>query len=129
MIRKNKVGYVYSTQEADLYSMIEKGYIKIPHLTNPKRFPFFFGVKLQPDFLMVDERDGTPIYLEVKPRFLTINGMTQLLKYLIHIREEGKDKARLGVLCAGIDPDRKEILKKLGIEIYLLKDTIVHETH
>ena len=125
VIKKNPAGYVYSDIEADLYSMLEKGYIKIPNLIKPESFPHFFGVKRQPDFRFTDQRDGSKIFVEIKPRFVTIDDMCQLLRYYIHIEEEGHSSARLGVLCAGIDKKRRKILESLGIEIFLLKDTII----
>jgi len=92
-IKKNPSGNVYSTIEADLYTMIEKGYIKIPNLENPKHFPHFFNLKYLPDFLFTDTTTNEPVYLEVKPRFVTVSDMQQLIKYYIHLQEEGKGKA------------------------------------
>jgi len=118
---RNPAGYVGVRDEKELYQWIIKGQVRIPGLQFKKYHP---SLQRQiPDFLFVDKETGRKVYIEVKPWFLSISNIQQIVKYWIIIRERHKE-ADLGVLCGGVSEVRRELLRRLDIRIYLLKDVI-----
>jgi len=120
---KNPAGYVGARDEMELHHSLIDGQVRIPGLELKKHHPNFRRQKAIPDFLFVDKETGRDIYIEVKPWFLSISDIQQIIKYWIIIHER-HEEADLGVLCGGVSEERKELLQRLGIRIYLLKDVV-----
>ena len=120
---KNPAGYVGARDEMELHHSLIEGQVRIPGLELKKHHPNFRRQKAIPDFLFVDKETGRDIYIEVKPWFLSISDIQQIVKYWIIIHERHKE-ADLGVLCGGVSEVRRELLRRLDIRIYLLKDVI-----
>ena len=120
---KNPAGYVGARDEMELHRWIIEGQVRIPGLELKKHHPNFQRQKAIPDFLFADKETGRDIYMEVKPWFLRISDIQQIVKYWIILRER-HEEADLGVLCGGVSEERRELLRRLGIRIYLLKDVI-----
>jgi len=119
----NPAGYVGARDEMELHRWIIEGQVRIPGLELKKHHPCFQRQKAIPDFLFADKEKGRDIYMEVKPWFLRISDIQQIVKYWIILRER-HEEADLGVLCGGVSEERRELLQRLGIRIYLLKDVI-----
>ena len=119
----NSMGYVGAKDELDLHRQIIKGEVKIRGLKFVNHHPRFQKENAIPDFLFVEEKTGRKVYVEVKPWFLSVSDIQQIVKYWIVIRER-HEEADLGVLCGGVSEERRELLQRLGIRIYLLKDVV-----
>ena len=120
---KNLAGYVGARDEMDLHQQIINGKVKIRGLKFVKHHPRFQQENAIPDFLFLDEKAGRKVYVEVKPWFLSVSDIQQIVKYWIVIHER-HEEADLGVLCGGVSEEREELLRRLGIRIYLLKDVV-----
>lgn len=105
-----------------MYEAIEKRQLLLPDLSFECRVREFFRLKERPDYLFLNIKTGRLVYLEVKPWELRIRDMQQLLKYLIHIQEEGHNRYDLAVLCYTIKENRRKILEKLGVRVYTFED-------
>ena len=120
---KNLAGYVGAKDELGLHQQIINGEVKIRGLEFKKYHPRLREENAIPDFLFVDKKTGRKVYVEVKPWFLSVSDIQQIVKYWIIIHER-HEEADLGVLCGGVSEEREELLRRLGIRIYLLKDVI-----
>ena len=115
---KNLAGYVGARDEMDLHQQIINGKVKIRGLKFVKHHPRFQQENAIPDFLFLDKKTRRKVYVEVKPWFLSVSDIQQIVKYWMH------EEADLGVLCGGVSEEREELLRRLGIRIYLLKDVV-----
>ena len=120
---RNSAGYVGAKNELDLHRQIINGKVKIRGLKFVKHHPRFQQENAIPDFLFLDEKTRRKVYVEVKPWFLSVSDIQQIVKYWIVIHER-HEEADLGVLCGGVSEEREELLRRLGIRIYLLKDVV-----
>ena len=120
---KNPSGYVGARDEMELHRWIIEGQVRIPGLELKKHHPSFQRQKAIPDFLFVDKETGRDIYMEVKPWFLSISDIQQIVYYWVILRER-HEEADLAVLCGGVSEERRELLRRLEIRIYLLKDVL-----
>jgi len=111
-------------KEKDVYEAIENRKLLLPGLSLEHRVTEFFRLKERPDYLFLDINTGRKVFLEVKPWELRIRDMEQLLRYYIHIQEEGRGEYDLAVLCYTIKENRRKILEKLGIRVYTFEDCI-----
>jgi len=120
---KNPAGYVGARDEMELHRWIIEGQVRIPGLELKKHHPNFRWQKAIPDFLFADKETGRKVYVEVKPWFLSVSDIQQIVKYWIAIHER-HEEADLAVLCGGVSEERRELLQRLEIRIYLLKDVV-----
>jgi len=119
----NSMGYVGAKDELDLHRQIINGEVKIQGLKFVKHHPRFQQENAIPDFLFLDKKTGRKVYVEVKPWFLSVSDIQQIVKYWIVIHER-HEEADLAVLCGGVSEEREELLRRLEIRIYLLKEVV-----
>ena len=119
----NSMGYVGAKDELDLHRQIINGEVKIRGLKFVKHHPRFQQENAIPDFLFLDKKTGRKVYVEVKPWFLSVSDIQQIVKYWIVIHER-HEEADLAVLCGGVSEEREELLRRLEIRIYLLKEVV-----
>lgn len=118
----NPSGYKRAADEYQLYQLLEKHF---KNLYEDVKEQVVFAPSCRIDYLAKEIFTETPILIEVKNWFATINDIQQLIKYYIHATERyGKNKFKLLLYTGGIDPTRREILEKIGIEVYLTKDVL-----
>lgn len=121
-LKYNQAGYGRALNENQLYELL-KEHIYTLYLKVKEQYEFDRGCII--DFFGNEQYTNKPILIEVKNWFVSIKDMEQILKYFIHATEMyGENKFSLIVYAGGCENDRKKILEKLGIEIYLTKDVL-----
>jgi len=111
-------------KEKEVYRAIEKRKLLLPDLSYECRVKNFFNLRERPDYLFSDMVTGRHVFLEVKPWEVRIKDMEQLLRYLVHIEEEGDGDYDLALLCFTIKENRRKILEQLGIRVFTFEDCI-----
>lgn len=103
-----------------VHKMVLSQEIKIPKYS-PIKHEFSFVPSCRVDFVLQNPKTLEKAYLEVKSWELRIRDVMQIVKYVIHMREQ-HICCPLIVLCACISPIRENILALMGVRVYLIKD-------
>jgi len=113
---ENPRGYILFKNEKELYRFLKENFLR----DYIEQFKIDDGCFV--DFCL-DSRHK--IFVEVKNWFVTIKDMEQFLKYFVHASElYGENNFRLQVIAGGIEPLRRKILEKVGIQVVLTKDLV-----
>jgi len=116
--RENPAGYVLFKNEKELCRFLKANFLR----DYIEQFKMDDGCIV--DFCNLDSHSYKK-FIEVKNWFVTIKDMEQFLKYFIHASEiYGENNFRLMVVAGGIEPLRKAILEKIGIQVVLTKDLV-----
>jgi RecB family endonuclease NucS len=118
----NSSGYCRAANEYELYKLLNAAHIGLENL---QREYWFVPKVCRIDYFGVDPNTNKKLLVEVKNWFVKIDHMRQLITYLAHATElYGENGFRLILIAGGIQDSRRNILTKLGIEVYLTKELI-----
>lgn len=118
----NSAGYGRAINEYKLYELLEAANIGFEKLH--KEY-WFVPKTCRIDYFGIEPKTNKKLLVEVKNWFVKIDYMRQLITYLVHATElYGENGFRLILIAGGIQDSRRNILAKLGIEVYLTKELI-----